>query len=41
MLFDKYSTQKAVTSDQPVKKKDEITSTSREVVIASQSSYEV
>jgi hypothetical protein len=41
MLFDKYSKQKAVTSDQPVKKKDEITSTSREVVITSQSSYEV
>jgi hypothetical protein len=34
MLFDKYSKQKAVTSDWPIKK-DEITSASREAVIAS------
>jgi hypothetical protein len=34
MLFDKHSKQKVVTSDRPVKK-DEITSTSREAVIAS------
>jgi hypothetical protein len=34
MLFDKYSKQKAVTSDRPVKK-DEITSTSREAIVAS------
>jgi hypothetical protein len=36
MLFDKYSKQKAVTNDRPLKK-DEVTHTSREVVIASQS----
>jgi hypothetical protein len=41
MLFDKYSKQKAVTSDQLVKKKDEITSTSRETSIVSQSSHQV
>jgi hypothetical protein len=35
MVFDKYSKQKAVTSDRPVKK-DEITSTSRETSIVSQ-----
>jgi hypothetical protein len=40
MLFDKYSKQKAVTSDQPVKK-DEITSTSRETSIVSQGSHQV
>jgi hypothetical protein len=40
MLFDKYSKQKAVTSDRPLKK-DEITSTSRETVITSQSSCQV
>jgi hypothetical protein len=38
MLFDKYSKQKAVTSDRPVKK---VTSTSREAAVASQSRYEV
>jgi hypothetical protein len=37
MLFDKYSKQKAVTSDRPLKK-DEVTHTSIEVVIASQDS---
>jgi hypothetical protein len=40
MLFDKYSKQKAVTSDQPVKK-DEITSTSREASITSQGSHQI
>jgi hypothetical protein len=40
MLFDKYSKQKAVTSDRPVKK-DEITSTSRETSIISQGSHRV
>jgi hypothetical protein len=35
MLFDKYSKQKAVTSDRPVKKKDEITTASRETSIVS------
>jgi hypothetical protein len=40
MLFDKYSKQKAVTSDQPIKK-DEVTHTSREAIIASQSSCQV
>jgi hypothetical protein len=40
MLFDKYSKQKAVTSDRPLKK-DEVTHTSREVVIASQGSCQV
>jgi hypothetical protein len=37
MLFGKYSKQKAVTSDRPLKK-DKLTHTSREVVIASQGS---
>jgi hypothetical protein len=41
MLFDKYSKQKAVTSDRSVKKKDEITSTSRETSIVSQGSHQV
>jgi hypothetical protein len=40
MLFDKYSKQKAVTSDRPLKK-DEVTHTSREAIIASQSSCQV
>jgi hypothetical protein len=40
MLFDKYSKQKAVTSDQPVKK-DKITFTSRETSIVSQGSHQV
>jgi hypothetical protein len=40
MLFDKYSKQKAVTSDPPLKK-DEVTHTSREAVIASQGSCQV
>jgi hypothetical protein len=40
MLFDNYSKQKAVTSDRPVKK-DEITSTSREINIISQGSHQV
>jgi hypothetical protein len=37
MLFDKYSKQKAVMSDWPLKK-DEVTHASREAIIASQSS---
>jgi hypothetical protein len=41
MLLDKYSKQKAVTSDQPLKKKDKGTHTSREAFIASQGSYKV
>jgi hypothetical protein len=40
MLFDKYSKQKVVTSDRPVKK-DEITSTSRETSITSQGSHQI
>jgi hypothetical protein len=40
MLFDKYSKQKAVTSDRPIKK-DEITSTSREASITSQGSHHI
>jgi hypothetical protein len=40
MLFNKYSKQKAVTSDRPLKK-DEVTHTSREVIIASQGSCQV
>jgi hypothetical protein len=40
MLFDKYSIQKAVTSDRLVKR-DEITSTSRETNIVSQGSHQV
>jgi hypothetical protein len=40
MLFDEYSKQKAATSDRPVKK-DEITSTSREISIVSQGSHQV
>jgi hypothetical protein len=40
MLFDKYSKQKAVMSDRPIKK-DEVTHTSREAIIASQSSCQV
>jgi hypothetical protein len=40
MLFDKYSKQKAITSDRPVKK-DEIASTPREVSITSQGSHQL
>jgi hypothetical protein len=40
MLFNKYSKQKAVTSDRPLKK-DEVTHTSREIIITSQGSYKV
>jgi hypothetical protein len=40
MLFDKYSKQKAVSSDRPLKK-DEITYTSRKAIIASHGSYQV
>jgi hypothetical protein len=41
MLFDKYSKQKALTSDRSVKKKNDITSTSRETSIASQGSHQI
>jgi hypothetical protein len=40
MLFDKYSKQKAVTSNRPLKK-DEVTHTSRKVVITSKGSCQV
>jgi hypothetical protein len=40
MLFDKYSKQKVVTSDRPIKK-DEITSTSRETSITSQYNHQI
>jgi hypothetical protein len=40
MLFNKYSKPKAVTSDRPLKK-DEVTHTSREIIITSQGSYKV
>jgi hypothetical protein len=40
MLFDKYSKQKAITSDRLLKK-DEITHTSREAIITTQGSCQV
>jgi hypothetical protein len=40
MLFNKYFKQKSITSDRPLKK-DEVTHTSREVILASQSSDKV
>jgi hypothetical protein len=40
MLFDKYSKQKAVTSDRPLKN-DEITYTPRRIVFTSKSCYKV
>jgi hypothetical protein len=41
MLFEKYYKQKAVTSDRPLQKKDEVTHTTRKAIITSQGGYQV